>query len=41
MEAGEEFATYTLVKDEAFVAPGIESAYAITMTHEVLDGRAY
>ena len=41
MEAGEEFATYTLVKDEAFVAPGIESAYAITMTQEVLDGRAY
>lgn len=41
MEAGEEFATYTLVKDEAFVAPGIESAYAVTMTQEVLDGRAY
>lgn len=41
MEAGEAFETYTLVKDEAFVAPGIESAYAITMTQEVLDGRAY
>ena len=41
MEAGEEFATYTLVKDEAFVAPGIESAYAKTMTQEILDGRAY
>ena len=41
MEAGEEFPTYTLVKDEAFVAPGIESAYAITMTQEILDGRAY
>lgn len=41
MEAGEEFATYTLVEDQAFVAPGIESAYATTMTQEVLDGRAY
>ena len=41
MEAGEEFETYTLVKDEAFVAPGIESAYAKTMTQEILDGRAY
>ena len=41
MEAGEEFPTYTLVEDSAFVAPGIESAYATTMTQEVLDGRAY
>ena len=41
MEAGEEFATYTLVEDSAFVAPGIESAYAQTMTQEILDGRAY
>ncbi len=41
MEAGEEFPTYTLVEDSAFVAPGIESQYAITMTQEVLDGRAY
>ena len=41
MDAGEEFATYTLVQDEAFVAPGIESAYATTMTDEVLAGRAY
>lgn len=41
MEAGEEFATYTLVEDSAFVAPGIESQYATTMTQEVLDGRAY
>lgn len=41
MEAGESFDTYTLVKDEAFVAPGIESQYAITMTDEVLAGRAY
>ena len=41
MENGEEFATYTLVEDQAFVAPGIESEYAITMTQEILDGRAY
>ena len=41
MEAGEQFATYTLVEDQAFVAPGIESAYAPTMTQEILDGRAY
>lgn len=41
MEAGEEFATYTLVEDSAFVAPGITSQYAITMTQEILDGRAY
>lgn len=41
MEAGEEYPASTLVDDEAFVAPGIESAYATTMTQEVLDGRAY
>ena len=41
MEAGEEFPDYTLVEDSAFVAPGIESAYAQTMTQEILDGRAY
>ncbi len=41
MEKGEEFPTYTLVKDEAFVAPGITSQYAKTMTQEILDGRAY
>lgn len=41
MENGEEFATYTLVEDSAFVAPGIESEYAVTMTQEILDGRAY
>jgi len=41
MEAGEEFPEYTLVEDSAFVAPGIESAFATTMTQEVLDGRAY
>jgi simple sugar transport system substrate-binding protein len=41
MEAGEEFEAVTLVNDEAFVAPGIESEYATTMTDEVLAGRAY
>lgn len=41
LEAGEAVDAWTLVKDEAFVAPGIESAYAVTMSQEVLDGRAY
>ena len=41
MEAGEAFDAVTLVNDEAFVAPGITSAYATTMTQEVLDGRKY
>lgn len=41
MAAGEEYTESTLVDDEAFVAPGIESAYATTMTQEILDGRAY
>ena len=41
MEAGEEFEARTLVEDSAFVAPGIESEYATTMTQEILDGRAY
>lgn len=41
MQAGEEFETTTLIEDQAFVAPGIESEYAITMTDEVLAGRAY
>ena len=41
MVAGEEYAETTLVEDSAFVAPGIESEYAITMTQEILDGRAY
>lgn len=41
MEAGEEFETTTLVNDEAFCAPGIESEYATQMTQEILDGRAY
>ncbi|MCD7778735.1 MAG: ABC transporter substrate-binding protein, partial [Clostridiales bacterium] len=41
METGGECAESTIVQDEAFVAPGIESAYATTMTQEILDGRAY
>ena len=41
MEAGEEYAETTLVDDQAFVAPGIESEYATQMTQEILDGRAY
>ncbi len=41
MAAGQEYPESTLVDDEAFVAPGIESAYATTMTQEILDGRAY
>lgn len=41
MVAGEEYEATTLVEDSAFVAPGIESEYAITMTQEILDGRAY
>ncbi len=41
LEAGQTVDKWTLVKDEAFVAPGITSAFAITMSQEVLDGRAY
>lgn len=41
MEAGEEYPERTIVPDEAFVAPGITSAYATTITQEILDGRAY
>lgn len=41
IEAGEEIPAITIVPDEAFVAPGIESELAITMTQEILDGRAY
>lgn len=39
--AGESFEPRTLVVDQAFCAPGIESQYATTMTQEILDGRAY
>lgn len=41
LEAGESVDAWTLVEDEAFVAPGITSEYAVTMSQEVLDGRAY
>ncbi len=41
MQNGESFEATTLVNDEAFVAPGIESQYATTMTEEILAGRAY
>ena len=41
MEAGEEYETVTYVEEGAFVAPGIESEYATTMTQEILDGRPY
>ncbi len=41
LQAGEEVPAFTLVVDQAFVAPGIVSDLAITMTQEVLDGRAY
>ncbi len=41
MQNGESYEATTLVNDEAFVAPGIESQYATTMTQEVLDGRKY
>ena len=41
LQAGEAIDAQTVVVDEAFVAPGIESQYATTMTQEVLDGRAY
>ena len=39
--AGEEIPAVTIVPDSAFVAPGITSQYALTMTQEILDGRAY
>jgi ABC-type sugar transport system substrate-binding protein len=41
LKAGETVDKFTLVVDQAFVAPGITSQYATTMTQEVLDGRAY
>ena len=41
LEAGESIDPVTVVADSAFVAPGIDSSYATTMTQEVLDGRAY
>ncbi|MDD7641871.1 MAG: ABC transporter substrate-binding protein [bacterium] len=41
LQAGQTVDAVTVVKDEAFVAPGITSQYATTMTDEVLAGRAY
>ena len=41
LEAGQSVEKFTLVEDSAFVAPGITSSLATTMTQEVLDGRAY
>ena len=41
IQAGEEIPDVTIVPDEAFVAPGITSELAQTMTQEILDGRAY
>lgn len=41
IQNGEDYETTTLVEDQAFVAPGITSEYAATMTQEILDGRAY
>ena len=41
LEAGETVDAVTVVKDEAFVAPGVTSQYATTMSDEVLAGRKY
>ena len=41
LQAGQAIDAQTIVKDQAFVAPGITSSMATTMTQEVLDGRAY
>ncbi len=41
MAAGSDYEKTTLVNDEAFVAPGITSEYATTMTEDILAGRAY
>ena len=41
LASGEAVDAFTLVKDEAFCAPGITSQYATTMTEEVLAGRKY
>ncbi len=41
LEAGTAPEAITVVKDEAFVAPEVTSAYAVTMSDEVLAGRAY
>lgn len=41
LQAGEAYDAQTLVPDEAFCAPGIESAYATTLTEEILAARPY
>ena len=41
LQAGNTVDAITVVKDEAFVAPGVTSQYATTMTDEVLAGRKY
>lgn len=41
LEAGETVEAFTLVVDQAFVAPGITSALATTMTQELLEARPY
>ena len=41
LQAGEEVEKFTLVPDEGFCAPGIESALVTVMTDEVLAGRKY
>ena len=41
LQAGETVEKFTLVPDEGFCAPGIESALVTVMTDEVLAGRKY
>jgi len=41
LQAGEEVEKFTLVPDEGFCAPGIESELVTVMTDEVLAGRKY
>ena len=41
LQKGEAIDPITVVVDEAFVAPGVTSQYATTMSDEVLAGRAY
>ena len=41
LQAGEAVEKFTLVPDEGFCAPGIESAIVTTMTDEVLAARKY
>ena len=41
LQAGETVDAFTLVVDQAFVAPGITSQYATTLTKEILEARPY